>query len=221
MDERREFAGDIEFRAADKGPGTISGYGLVYESWSQDLGGFREKIARGAAAPALKAGGTVGLRQHNMLVLLGTLHAGTLRLSEDNKGVRYELDLPASPDGENTAESVKRGDLTGSSFSFRLAPAGDSWTRSVADGMQERTLLNIKLMPDIGPVTNPAYLGTTDTGRKLAMRSLGDHLGCDPETLDELTIRSDVKRTEDIGADRLIRINIERARTNRLFQAIN
>jgi uncharacterized protein len=221
MDERREFAGDIEFRAADKGPGTISGYGLVYESWSQDLGGFRERIAKGAAAPALKAGGTVGLRQHNMLVLLGTLPSGTLRLSEDSKGVRYEIDLPNSPDGENAAESVKRGDLTGSSFAFRLAPGGDSWTRSPSDGYQERTLTNIAQMIDIGPVTNPAYLGTADKGRKLALRSLGEHLGVDPETLDELTIRSDVQSAGDDGRDRLIRLNIARARTNRLISAIN
>jgi len=86
----------------------IRGYAAVFEQLSGDLGGFREKIAPGAFAGGL--GGDIrALWNHNADHVLGRTSAGTLRLVEDAKGLRVEIDPPASAGA--FVESLQRGDV--------------------------------------------------------------------------------------------------------------
>lgn len=166
--ERRVLTATLEVRAArekSSSPGTLHGYAARFNEPSGDLGGFREILAPGAFRAVL--GHDVrALRNHEPDLILGRLSAGTLRLEEDGDGLRYEVDLPDTTHGRDTAEMVRRGDLTGSSFGFRVAPQGDQW--SMGDGgMPMRTVHKIMSLHDVGPVTFPAYESTRVDVRSL------------------------------------------------------
>jgi HK97 family phage prohead protease len=90
---------------------------------------------------------------------------------EDDLGLRYEVDLPDTQVGHDTAESVRRGDMDGSSFGFDCPPGGDEWDHSSSP--PTRTLRMVSKIHDLGPVTFPAYTQTSAAMRSLD-RSLAD-----------------------------------------------
>lgn len=163
--ERRSFLADVSLRAAadGKGPGTLSGYAAVFGELSCDLGNFREQLAPGAFGPALERSDVRALFNHDDGAILGRLSAGTLRLVEDAKGLRYEVDLPDTTAGRDVAESVRRRDIQGCSFGFTTD--SDSWDMGGPTPL--RTVRRVKDLLDVGPVTFPAYEGTS-----VAVRSL-------------------------------------------------
>ena len=67
------------------------------------------------------------LLNHDPNIVLGRTKSGTLRLSSDQRGLRFECDLPESR--SDLAEAVARGDLDGASFRFKVGEedwSGDS-----------------------------------------------------------------------------------------------
>lgn len=165
--ERRCLMAGVELRAAraGKGPGTIVGYTAVFEKFSQDLGGFIEKIRRGAFEGVL-SDDVRALKNHDSNYLLGRNKSGTLRMEEDELGLRVEIDLPDTQVGRDTAEEIARGDMDGMSFSFITDV--DQWDDS--GEVPVRTILRVRSLFDVGPVVYPAY---TDTSA--AMRGLAAH----------------------------------------------
>lgn len=151
--ERRTFTLD-EIRidaAGDDKPLRIVGHAAVFDSLSDDLGGFREKIAPGAFAKTL--GGDVrALFNHDPNFVLGRTRAKTLRIAEDAKGLAVEIDPPDTAMAQAVIEALRRGDVSEMSFSFRTIK--DSFDR---DGDEIiRTLEEVELF-DVSPVTFSAY----------------------------------------------------------------
>ncbi len=147
--------------AAGGQPAKISGYAAVYNSLSEDLGGFRERVLPGAFSAALAAQPDVRAR-YNHDALLGRTKAGTLRLLDDPVGLRYEIDAPDTSVGRDVCESIRRGDVDGSSFCFRLAgtaggAGGDAFIKDAGGPIRE--LRQLELL-DVGPVDSPAYRAT-------------------------------------------------------------
>lgn len=158
--EVRDTSGIIEFRAAPEGsssPGTLVGYSAVFEKYSADLGYFREKIAPGAFAKALKSCDIRALLNHEPDNLLGRMSAGTLRLTEDEIGLRAEIDLPNTTCGKDCAESIRLRNIQGQSFSFTVAVDQWDWSGEVA----LRTIMEFDQVFDVGPVAFPAYEETS------------------------------------------------------------
>lgn len=147
MTNKREFrfieAHELRIQPTDKGK-RISGYAAVYNSPSCDLGGFTEVIASGAFDKCLSANPDVAcLHEHDRRQgLLGRATSGTLRLSSDSLGLRFECDLPGTTLGNDVAESISRGDLSGCSFGFI---ANDDHWIPTQDGLMLRTLLDLSL----------------------------------------------------------------------------
>lgn len=110
------------------------------------------------------------LWNHNPEHVLGRSKAGTLRLSTDAIGLRYEIDLPDTQAARDLATSVTRGDVDGSSFAFqvRKLPNGDPGhsIKKHPDGSYVRSVQSVNLL-DISPVTYPAYAGTSASMRDL------------------------------------------------------
>jgi hypothetical protein len=152
--------------AADGKPAMIEGYAAVYDSVSQDLGGFVEVVKPGAFAAALAAKPDVR-GKYNHEAMLGRTKSGTLRLFDDAKGLRYQIDVPATTVGRDVAESIRRGDVDGSSFCFRVMGSDGESFRNV-NGQLLRELRVCQIL-DVGPVDSPAYLGTEGN---LGLRSL-------------------------------------------------
>lgn len=147
MSETRTI--DVSVENIDTRGKTVHGYAAVYDTLSEDLGGGRrERIAPGAFA------GVVGsdvraLLNHDPNEVLGRTKSGTLRLFDEPRGLRFELDLPDSPLGENMRTAIKRGDIDGASFQFEVGD--ESW-----DG-DTRTIQSIKALHDVTLATYPAY----------------------------------------------------------------
>ena len=161
--ERRSSTGNVELR--EEGDTlTAVGYASVFNSTSQNLGGFVEQVSPGAFRKTLQEADTRALYNHEANHLLGRSSAGTLRMEEDDHGLRYEVDLPNTQLGRDVAELLRRGDITGSSFGFRTI--GDEWTET-DDGYPMRRLTEVALR-DVGPVVFPAYLAAEASLRSLA-----------------------------------------------------
>ncbi|KPK71867.1 MAG: hypothetical protein AMJ84_05435 [Acidithiobacillales bacterium SM23_46] len=145
-------------------PVLLRGYAAVFNKLSQPLGfsHYRERIAPGAFTETIKNDDIRALVDHERGRIIGRNVAGTLRLKEDKKGLRYEVDLPSTSVGQDIAISVERGDVSGSSFGF--ITLSDEW--KTEDGEEVRTIGKVKLV-DVSPCTFPAYPDTS-----VAMRSL-------------------------------------------------
>ena len=158
--EKRIF--NIETRAeeTEEGNQIISGHASMYDTRSENLGGFYEYIEAGAFTPELIAkSDTRALINHDQNLILGRTTSGTLRLTADEKGLRYEFDVPQTSYGKDLVVSMQRGDITQSSFAFTVAE--DDWTTDEA-GNNIRTIKKIDRLYDVSPVTYPAYPEAND-----------------------------------------------------------
>lgn len=177
--EIRNFARIVELRKSDNGPGTLEGYAAVFNRLSQNLGGFVEQVDPVAFNKSLADGVSVVARyNHSDNYLLGTTEAETLRLSADNMGLLYSVDLPDTTAGRDVAALAVRGDLRYSSFAFMTME--DDWGVT-EQGFPLRTLRSVQLV-DVAPVNSPAYRDTT-----AGVRSLARRLSVDVEVVQKAT----------------------------------
>ena len=170
----------------------IVGYAAVFNSFSQPIFGFRETIKPGAFKKTIRESDVRALINHDPNYVLGRTSSRTLRLSEDEKGLRYIVTPPDTTFARDLVVSIKRGDITQSSFGFSVVK--DHWTGESPN--MTRELLEVKLF-DVSSVTYPAYLQT-----EVSVRSLLGYL-------------SETKMKQDLGAEekRAIAEVIENLRT--------
>lgn len=158
--ETRNFDADFEIREEQDGMAFI-GYAAKFNSWSEDLGGFREQIEPGAFRRSLRSRNDVKLLvNHDTGRVLASTRSGTMRMYEDEIGLRVEANLPNTSDGRDMAELLKRGDLSKMSFGFSVQK--DSWNQE----MTERTLRSVRIF-EASIVAFPAYTETEALVRSL------------------------------------------------------
>lgn len=164
--EVRHFSGTIKVERRDASPPLIRGHAAVFDSLSENLGGFREVIAPGAFDDVL--GDDVrALFNHDPNAILGRSTAGTLRVGVDAAGLTYEIDPPDTQAARDLLVSMERGDVRESSFGFRVARGGDTWDEN-DDGVLIRTITKVARLYDVSPVTFPAYPDTDAAKRTLS-----------------------------------------------------
>lgn len=147
-----------EFRAEVSGD-TLSGHASVFGQLAE-LGGGYEQMASTAFDKVLSdpAVDVRALVNHDATLVLGRQSAGTLRLSTDKEGLRFEVDLPDTSYARDLRELVARGDVTGASFGFI---SGEDEMSRAPDGKQIRTHTSVARLLDVSPVTWPAYEGAS------------------------------------------------------------
>jgi HK97 family phage prohead protease len=160
-------AGQVEARAAAEGAARgLVGYAAVFDSPTEIAGYFVEKIAPGAFSKAIGRDDVRCLFNHSDNLVLGRTASGTLRLSEDAKGLRYECDPPNTAWANDLMELIGRGDVSQSSFAFRATR--EEWDET--GDLPVRTVLECELF-DVSPVTYPAYedseVGLRKVGEKI------------------------------------------------------
>jgi HK97 family phage prohead protease len=153
--ERRAFP--IELRVEGDEKPKIRGYAAVFNKMSDNLGGFREKIAPGAFKRTLNNADVRALFNHDPNVVLGRTGAGTLTLREDDKGLWMEIEPPDTADARDLMTLIERGDVDQASFAFRVLK--DTW-KNEESKEPIRTLDEVQLF-DVSPVTYPAYPQTS------------------------------------------------------------
>lgn len=160
--ERRTTERKVELRNSDDGNPIISGYAAVFYRDGDEGTEYRlwentyERIVPGAFDVAVREDDIRALFNHDPDYVLGRNVAGTLTLSIDSVGLRYDIDAPDTQLARDLRTSIERGDITGSSFAFSVED--ERWFR---DGEREIRELRGLRLADVGPVTYPAYEATS------------------------------------------------------------
>jgi len=136
------------------GPCKLAGLAAIYDR-EANIGGTRERIARGAFADTIRGDAEVlAFVDHDAGKLLGRRSVGTLRLADSNEGLAFEIDIPETTLGRDVLALAERGDLGGMSFGFTIPKGGERRDGNV------RVLMQINLK-EISVVSSwPAYQGT-------------------------------------------------------------
>ncbi|MFQ7387990.1 MAG: HK97 family phage prohead protease [Escherichia sp.] len=140
----------------DDNPAHIIGYGSVFDCRSELIfGSFREIIRPGALTMCLVMMYAHCLTTSNFI--LGRSAAGTLNLSVDERGLRYDIQAPETQTIRDLVLApMQRGDINQSSFAFRVARDGEEWYQD-EDGVVIREITRFSRLLDVSPVTYPAY----------------------------------------------------------------
>lgn len=149
----------------------VSGYAVVFESYSKDLGGFKEIISREALNDVIEKSDVLAVLDHNPkrgVLARSKYGAGSLTLSIDDKGLKYAFCAPKTALGDELLEGIKRGDISTSSFAFTIEK--EQW----AEDYTIRRIEKIKQLYDVSPVYQEAYPDTS-----VAIKSRQDAIDLD------------------------------------------
>lgn len=157
--ERRAYR--MEQRAAVVG-NTLTGYVAVFNSPSEDFGGYKEMLLPGCFDPL--PADIPALVNHDDSACIGRSSAGTLTLTPDDTGLAYKIELPDITVARDLKVSVERGDLPGCSFGFICL---DDGYIGADDGSILRVIRSVELIEVSVGVTFPAYTATSSQVRSL------------------------------------------------------
>lgn len=174
----------------------LEGYAALFNSRSENLGGFTETIQPGAFRASLKSRNDVKLLwNHDSGAVMGSTRAGTLTLTEDERGLKVSATLPDTTYGRDARELVRRGDVTGFSFGFSMpARGGDEWS---SDGT-ERVLKSVRLH-EVSLVAFPAYPATNGTATVRGLDKIAQRANVDADALADALLK--IENGEDISSD--------------------
>lgn len=172
--ERRFHETKFEVRESEGEPKRIVGYAAVFGKRSVNLG-FSEKfpffeiIQPGAFENVLKDDVRAVIDHKGGLQTLGRTKSGTLKISEDEIGLRFELETPDTQAGRDIMTLIQRGDIDQASFKFRVKDDGDEFTDEDDGKTTVRTIKKggIAELLDVSPVTFPAYQDTIVQSRSI------------------------------------------------------
>jgi HK97 family phage prohead protease len=168
--EIRTTSTKFELRAEEGDGMTFTGYASVFNSSSEDLGGFREFVAPGAFKRSLQARNEIKLLwNHDTSEPLASVRGGSLQLMEDNYGLKVTAKLPNTTRGRDVAELLRSKVIDSMSFGFNVIK--DSWSNNGA----VRTLESVRLS-EVSVVTYPAYSATSASVRSTSPTIDADEL---------------------------------------------
>jgi uncharacterized protein len=191
--ETRVNPAQFEVRETEEGM-SFSGYAAVFNSDSQPLP-FTERIAPGAFRGSLRNRNDIKLLwNHDTASVLGSSRAGTLKLTEDDRGLFVEAMLPNTTVGRDARELISRGDVDAMSFGFTVARGGDEWS---SDG-STRTLTKINLH-EVSIVAFPAYTATAGSTAVRGLDKVAKRAEVDADALADALLK--IENGEDITSD--------------------
>lgn len=172
----------------------FTGYAAVFNKRSTDLGNFVEVIDPKAFDECLSGSpDVVGLFNHSNDMILGRTTSGTLKLSIDSTGLKYDIEAPDTSYSRDLQVSMKRGDVKSSSFGFYCLQ--DKWSVDSKTNENVRTIMKADLF-DVSVVTTPAYPDASSQVRSL----FPDDKGSVPvEIYEKITELRAAKRKEKRG----------------------
>jgi len=161
--EIRAIPAEFRIQQAENEPTKIIGYAARFNELSEEMWGMREKIAPGAFKEAIGKSDVRALWNHDPNYVLGRTKNGTLQIREDEQGLFYEVTPPDAQWARDLVESIKRGDVDQSSFAFTVE--AQEWDER-SDPIT-RTIVKVRELFDVSPVTYPAYPTATSGVRSL------------------------------------------------------
>ena len=161
--EIRAIPAEFRIQQTENEPLKIIGYAARFNELSEEMWGMREKIAPGAFTEAIGKSDVRSLWNHDPNYVLGRTKNGTLQIREDEQGLFYEVTPPDAQWARDLVESIKRGDVDQSSFAFTVE--AQEWDER-SDPIT-RTIVKVRELFDVSPVTYPAYPTATSGVRSL------------------------------------------------------
>ena len=179
--ERRTYVvQDVEARQTEDGVMRLSGYAAVFNDASMPLP-YKERIAPGAFRKTLTEMPDVRLLINHEGLPLARTKNETLKLTEDERGLKFDAELADTQEARDLYKLVERGDVDQMSFAFRVIR--QNWNRE----RTERTLTEVSLAEgDVSVVTYPAYPTTTVEARehiKMAIKAIREGRDIDDATM--------------------------------------
>lgn len=167
--ERALSPGRVEWRESGAGPDyrTVVGYAAVWDSMSEDLGGFREVIKRGAFADALASGDEVRfVLGHDMDTVMARTSNGSLELVEDEVGLRMWARIALDdPDAQRLDAKLRSGAMSQMSFAFTMPADGKGEKWDYSGGVPVRSVERVQMIYEVSAVGSPAYTATAIAAR--------------------------------------------------------
>lgn len=200
-------ATNVSVRSEEGKPDIIEGYAVVFGARSNLLYDWLagetiiETIEPGAITQAtIDSLDIRATMDHDFSQLLARSNkgSGSLNLTVDAKGLKYEFVVPATVDGQRASERIRRGELFGSSFMFNFDEKTDCTYTRDKDNQLYRSITNIPFIYDVSVVQNPAYSATSVSQR--SMEELGV-LKNDTEGIDSVAKKQieEMRRELDIN----------------------
>lgn len=198
--------GSLEIREGRAGePTTLVGYAAVFDQETvitENGTRWRERIAPSAFHAVLERADVIAAVNHDPKMVLGRAKAGTLRLSVDRVGLRYDVTLPNTSLGRDTVENVRNGNYAGSSFKFSATRDGLDLQKPERGGELPLIVIrSVRDLIDVGPVTFPAYSGTSVSARSGIADLLNEHGACvraieEAEERERIRLRLEIERAK-------------------------
>lgn len=196
---------ETEIRAAAEGR-TIEGTAVVYNTLSQRMWGFREKIAPGAFREYLADSkrDVFALWNHNTDFPLASRASKTLTLEDTDDGLRFSFEVNDALWGESAYRSIKDGIVTKMSFGF--ATVDDEW--HTEDKEEIRTVKKAEIY-EISPVLFPAYTATNVEARSVLTP---EEIWKQRQTA-KASVAGQATETRGFGIPELLALNLNKRRT--------
>ncbi|MGN7470350.1 HK97 family phage prohead protease [Brevibacillus sp. SAFN-007a] len=195
--EIRALPAKLEIRSSEgeEGKRTITG-SIKYNTDSAEMRDwygdtFVETIDKEAFKDSIASRNVVGLWSHDTAQVLGNTKSGTLRLTNTETELRFELDIPNTTVGNDAWELIQRGDVDGVSFGMRVTK--DKWTSEKRDDKRiyKRLILNAELY-EISPVAFPAYPANEVVARSLEEFKASEKRAADQYEKEKMLIELDL-----------------------------
>lgn len=197
-------------KATQNSPKKLSGYAIVWNTPSKDLGGFKE-IVSPDALKGVDLSNVLMLNDHDYTQVLASVKAGTLKLTPDDKGLHFEATLPDTTTANDVFANVQAGNLDSCSFSFDVDDGSDEWNKD-DQGNITRTINQIKDLFDVSVVAVPAYDSTNvnadnsdNKNVNVDTRSYEQFIKGEKEKMTEKTIINNDAKTETRSFEDFIR----------------
>lgn len=196
---------ETEIRATAEGR-AIEGTAVVYNSLSQRMWGFREKVAPGAFAESLadSTRDVFALWNHKTDFPLASRASRTLTLQDTDKGLQFRFEVNDTMWGESAYRSIKDGIVTKMSFGFITVT--DDW--NTEDKEEIRTVTKAELY-EISPVLFPAYTATSVEARSVLTP---EEIWKNRQTA-KASVAGQATETRGFGIAELLALNLNKRRT--------
>lgn len=173
--EKRQIQSNFNVNSESR---TVEGYAVCFESPSEDIG-WTEVIHRGAITDdTIAQSDILACFNHNEEKVLARSKKGkgSLTLSIDDKGVMYRFNAPKTALGDELLEYLRRGDITSSSFAFKVSKekGAERWYKK--DGQIYRDIYKIEKLYDVAPVFSPAYEATSCCARYEKVKATSEEI---------------------------------------------
>jgi len=184
----------FEIRELDEDGGmTFEGYASVFNSRSENLGGFHEVVAPGAFKRSLQSRNDIKLLfNHDTGSVLGSTRAGSMTLTEDEVGLKVRAELPNTTLGRDTAELIRTGLIDSMSFGFSVVR--DTWDESGTN----RTLNAVRIH-EASIVSFPAYAGTAGTVSVRGLDAVAQRAKVDADELADALLK--IESGDELSTD--------------------